>query len=70
MAVFLGGISGFETAYKKAPDSVKAIIDELDPEFPGFAELREAKQKLAKKGYFMDYGLDGQITVLRKIKKK
>jgi hypothetical protein len=72
MAVFLGGISGvkefnYERAYNKAPKDIKIILDRLG-EFPEYDELKEAAKKLKSKGYYMNYGLDGGITELRKIK--
>jgi hypothetical protein len=56
-------------AYKRAPLNVKKIIDQLGDE-PDYNDLKRAAAALEKKGYFMDYGLDAQITVLRPIKKK
>ena len=73
MAVFLGGLSGvkdfnYERAYNKAPKDIKRILDSLD-EFPEYEELKEAAKKLRAKGWYMNYGLDGGITELRKITK-
>ena len=61
------GSFGYST-YKKAPADVKKIIDALDF-MEDYGKLEKAKKALAKKGYFMDYGLDGSITELRKIAK-
>jgi DNA repair protein RadC len=61
------GSFGYST-YKKAPADVKKIIDALDF-MEDYGKLEKAKKALAKKGYFMDYGLDGSITELKKITK-
>lgn len=55
-------------AYKKAPIAIKKIIDQLGDE-PDYSDLKRVAAALKKKGYFMDYGLDAQITELRPIKK-
>lgn len=55
-------------AYKKAPIAIKKIIDQLGDE-PNYSDLKRVAAALKKKGYFMDYGLDAQITALRPIKK-
>lgn len=55
-------------AYKKAPITIKKIIDQLGDE-PDYSDLKRAAAALKKKGYFMDYGLDAGITALRPIKK-
>lgn len=59
-------IGGFESTYKNAPADVKKIIDKLD-EGGNYAELKKAAIALKKKGYFMDYGLDGMITKFKKL---
>ena len=58
----------FEMAYKRSPLAVKKIIDKLGDD-PSYSNLKKAAASLKTKGYFMDYGLDGGITVLRPIKK-
>ena len=55
-------------AYKRAPLAVKKILDQLGDE-PDYKDLHWAAAALKKKGWFMDYGLDAQITALRPIKK-
>ena len=55
-------------AYKRAPITVKKIIDQLGDE-PDYDDLKKAAAALKRKGYFMDYGLDAGITALRPIKK-
>ena len=55
-------------AYKRAPITVKKIIDQLGDE-PDYDDLKKAAAALKRKGWFMDYGLDAGITALRPIKK-
>jgi hypothetical protein len=55
-------------AYKRAPITVKKIIDQLGDE-PDYDDLKKAAAALKRKGWFMDYGLDAAITALRPIKK-
>jgi hypothetical protein len=55
-------------AYKRAPITIKKIIDQLGDE-PDYDDLKKAAAALKRKGYFMDYGLDAGITALRPIKK-
>lgn len=60
-------ISGFETTYKNAPADVKKILDGLDF-MEDYGKLEKAKKALMKKGYYMDYGLDGAVTEFRKVR--
>jgi hypothetical protein len=55
-------------AYKRAPITIKKIIDQLGDE-PDYDDLKKAAAALKRKGWFMDYGLDAGITALRPIKK-
>lgn len=60
-------ISGFETTYKNAPADVKKILDGLDF-MEDYGKLEKAKKALMKKGYYLDYGLDGAVTEFRKVR--
>jgi hypothetical protein len=60
---------GSASVYSKAPADVKKIIDKLYGN-NNYSELTKAKKALEKKGYFMDFGLDGEITSFKKLPAK
>jgi hypothetical protein len=60
-------IGGFETTYKNAPADVKKILDGLDF-MEDYGKLEKARKALMKKGYYLDYGLDGAVTEFRKVR--
>jgi hypothetical protein len=60
-------INGFENTYKNAPSDVKKILDGLDF-MEDYGKLEKAKKALMKKGYYLDYGLDGAVTEFRKVR--
>jgi DNA repair protein RadC len=60
---------GSASVYSKAPADVKKIIDKLYGN-NNYLELTKAKKALEKKGYFMDFGLDGEITSFKKLPAK
>jgi hypothetical protein len=58
----------FEQQYYKAPKYVRDLIDDLGEE-PGYEKLRRAAIALQKRGWYLDFGLDGGITELRRLRK-
>jgi hypothetical protein len=60
-------IGGFERTYKNAPADVKKILDGLDF-MEDYGKLEKARKALMKKGYYLDYGLDGAVTEFRKVR--
>lgn len=55
----------YEREYDNAPQEVKDLIDEYGDD-PDYDKLAILKDELFKLGYDMDYGLDSQITSLKK----
>jgi hypothetical protein len=60
-------IGSFERTYKNAPADVKKILDGLDF-MEDYGKLEKARKALMKKGYYLDYGLDGAVTEFRKVR--
>jgi len=59
-------IGSFQTVYTKAPADVKRIIDKID-DYADYRVLTSAQKALSKKGYFIDYDLNGSIINFKKI---
>jgi hypothetical protein len=59
-----------EFDYDKQPEQVKEILDKYQDEDPDYRILAQISKELLTIGYDMDYGLDGQILSIKKVKDK
>lgn len=53
-----------ESVYNNAPQKVKNMIDICEPTYK---ELTKLCKKLNKRGYSANFGLDGELTELKKL---
>ena len=53
-----------ESVYNNAPQKVKNMLDNCEPTYK---ELTKLCKKLSKHGYSANFGLDGELTELKKL---
>lgn len=53
-----------ESVYNNAPQKVKNMLDNCEPKYK---ELTKLCKKLSKHGYKANFGLDGELTELKKL---
>lgn len=58
----------FEEAYKQSPPQIKKLLDSIEDTL-SYAELKQLAAKFKTFGYYLDYGLDSEITYFGPLKK-
>jgi len=59
-----------EQEYDGLPQNIKDVVDSWDDNEDIYAECKRIQRKLEQKGWMCDYGLDGMVYDIKKIKHK